>query len=280
MTTRYFVVMMLVVAIVALASPATLSAAAGSAGTRTITPTISAVTKTFTKTIPHPKPASEDRLEATIDISFPVLSSSKGTDAGLEAINKEILAKLIGMIEGDKATTPEQVMETFEKDFLEAMQEETEMIGGWSLKFEAAIKYADEDLISLDILESTFTGGAHPLSNITYLVFSLKTGKPIELAAIVPETKRTDLTRIAEPHFRQTREMKPDESYPEAGFTFDNDTFTLNRNFLVSPSGLAFCFNQYEIGPYALGVTELVIPWSDLKPLVDPKGLAGRFLSK
>ena len=134
-------------------------------------------------------------------------------------------------------------------------------------------------MLSIEILDSVFTGGAHPTSNIAYLVLSMKTGKPLDLSSLVPAERMNELTNVAEIHFRRIRKLKPDETYEQAGFQFEKNRFALNRNFLVSKAGLAFCFNQYEIAPYSMGVTELVIPWTDIKTVVNPNGPAGRFLS-
>jgi hypothetical protein len=35
-------------------------------------------------------------------------------------------------------------------------------------------------------------------------------------------------------------------------------------NFYVTSEGITYVYQQYEIGPYALGLVEVLIPWSEL----------------
>ncbi len=244
-----------------------------------ITGEVSADMKHLTRQVPPPKSDNKDLIAAEIDIRYPVLFSTGKSDSPVpETVNKAILERLLAIVGETPAPSVEKMVDLFAADYAASVLETPEMPGAWSLKFDTEIRHADEELLSLWTLDSVFTGGAHPNSNFIYLVFSMKTGKPVELSSLIAKGKTTELTAIAEKHFRRVRELKPDETYEQAGFQFEQNTFALNTNFLVSKEGLAFCFNPYEIAPYAMGVTELVIPWSDLKDVIDPAGPAARFL--
>ena len=243
-----------------------------------LTKTVSLDQKVLKKSSPPPKTAGKDVIAAEVDITYPLLSSL-GKDVAVDAVNKAIQSRLLGLLEGQAPTTPEQLVEAFFRDYEKSVKEQPDMPGGWSMKFEATVRHADADLICLEVLQSMFLGGAHPDSNISYLVFSMKTGEPIDLSGFVPEKNLGDLTKVAEKHFREVRKLKPEETYEQAGFQFEGNSFALNKNFLASKDGLAFCFNAYEIGPYAMGLTELVIPWNELKTVIDPKGPAAGFLN-
>ncbi|HOT28920.1 MAG TPA: DUF3298 and DUF4163 domain-containing protein [Candidatus Ozemobacteraceae bacterium] len=256
-----------------------LSGAAWAAPVR-ITGDVSADMQHLTRQVPPPKTDNKDVIAAEIDIRYPVLVSTGKADAAVpDAINKAIRERLLAIVGETPAPSVEKMVDQFAADYAASVRETPEMPGAWSLKFDTEIRYADEDLLSLWTLDSVFTGGAHPNSNFIYMVFSMKTGKPVELSSLIAKDKAAELTAIAERHFRRVRELKPDETYEQAGFQFERNTFALNTNFLVSKEGLAFCFNPYEIAPYAMGVTELVIPWSDLKDVIDPDGPAARFLT-
>lgn len=239
---------------------------------------VTAEMKELTKTAPPPKTASDSVLPAEIEIRFPELAAAAGKDPAVEAINKAIMDRLLKMADGESPTTVEQLGAAFVKKYEANCLEDPEGIGAWSLKFEATIRHSDENLLSLEILQSVFTGGAHPNSSIEYVVFSLKTGQPIELAAIVPVGKAGELTKVAEKAFRKARGLKPEDSLEEAGFQFEGNEFALNDNFLVSPAGLEFSFDPYEVAPYAMGATQIIVPWADLKGIVDPAGPAGSFV--
>ncbi len=258
------------------------SAVAGQASAKSgiplkISGSVSAVEKHISRKIPPPKTAPKEAIEAEIEIKFPEFSCTTGSNEAVKAINQAVQSGLFKLWENSKANSVEGFLADFTGEYERSFKEGTDPIGAWSLKYETTISYGDEELVCLEITGSIFTGGAHPSSNISYLVFSMKSGEPIPLSSFVPREKMSLLTQVAEKHFRGARKLKPGETYEEAGFQFEKNRFALNENFLVSKAGLAFCFNQYELAPYSMGITELVIPWSDLKSLADAKGLAGRF---
>ena len=63
-----------------------------------------------------------------------------------------------------------------------------------------------------------------------------------------------------------------------AGFWFEGGRFKLNENFAVTPTGLLFFFNDYEIAPHSFGATSISLPWSQVMPLIRTDGplAAGR----
>jgi len=47
----------------------------------------------------------------------------------------------------------------------------------------------------------------------------------------------------------------------------------LNENFLIRDSSLVFYYNNYEITAYSFGPTELEIPYSKIKNLINENSL-------
>ncbi len=242
-----------------------------------ISDTVTATEKKLSKSIAPPNTSKKEVLPAEIEIQFPEFSGAAG-DATIAALNAAIQARVLSLVEGEPAKSLEELVQRFSKEYQDSVIENPEMPGGWSLKYKVDIEYVDTDMLSLKTFVSTFTGGAHPNSEITLQVFSLKTGKPFAQGDFITSDKREEFTAIAEKHFRRVRELKPDETYEQAGFHFENNKFALNDNFLVTQDGMLFCFNQYEIAPYAMGMTEVNIPWSDLKTVIAANSPASRFL--
>ncbi len=235
--------------------------------------------KTVSKKIDPPKTATnKEAIAAEINIVVPEFTGAAGAEAAAAKINKVVQDQLLAMIGEKPAASLDQMVEVFTKDYEQSFKDQPEMPGAWLLRFESGIRHADDDLLCIEISASVFTGGAHPNSTITYLVLSPKTGEPVTLDSIVPTSNTNDLLTVAEKAFRKARNLKPDETYEQAGFQFEQNRFVLTKNFLLSKDGLAFCYNHYEIAPYAMGITELLIPWTDLKPIVNPAGPAAAFL--
>lgn len=58
------------------------------------------------------------------------------------------------------------------------------------------------------------------------------------------------------------------DEYDENGYLFEKGRFVLNDNFTLTQTGIKFLYNVYEIKPYVAGITELEIPYSDLKDIL------------
>jgi predicted AAA+ superfamily ATPase len=76
-------------------------------------------------------------------------------------------------------------------------------------------------------------------------------------------------------HARSIDSLRADDKGP-----LFEDVFELNDNWFLSPEGLGFSFDPYEIGPYAAGFIELVIPYSKLKAWVKPGSALARIVTQ
>ena len=68
-----------------------------------------------------------------------------------------------------------------------------------------------------------------------------------------------------------------EEDQENNNLNFEDGEFELNDNFEISEKGLTFLFNQYEIGPYAIGMPEIFIPYSKMKGLIKEDGVLKQF---
>lgn len=138
----------------------------------------------------------------------------------------------------------------------------------WTLEIQGEVKSITENFISYELNHFTFVGGAHPLSGVNYFNFNPATGKVLNLKDIFKEGFDSELDKLIEKYFRTTYNLKPDQPLTE--ILFENH-ISHNNNFLLLPDGIEFCYNQYEIAPYAAGILKVRIPKSDLLNLLDGK---------
>jgi hypothetical protein len=47
---------------------------------------------------------------------------------------------------------------------------------------------------------------------------------------------------------------------------------------MLTPVGIRFLYNQYEIKPYAAGQTDLVVPYTQIKQLLKPNTVIAQYL--
>lgn len=104
------------------------------------------------------------------------------------------------------------------------------------------------------ILEySGYSGGAHPESGVTGLVFDLLDGSQITLDDLfVPDFDET-LGSLISAHLP--------ESLPEGGVeALFSDSVMPTGNFVLTGKSITFIYNPYEIGPYSLGAIHVSVP--------------------
>lgn len=126
-------------------------------------------------------------------------------------------------------------------------------------------------LMTIATAVDEYTGGAHGNHYTIISNIDMQNKKKIEIKDIVEKEKITDLTKIAEIHFRKNENLADSVSL-EKDFFFENGTFAINDNFGLTKSSLIIYYNEYEIRPYAEGPTLLEIPYSDIEKILNSTG--------
>ena len=148
----------------------------------------------------------------------------------------------------------------------------------WENSFLTDVIFNSDNVLSVEDIEFRFEGGAHPLTFFIYANYNLKNGKEFSLDDLLVPGYKTELDKIGEKKFREAYNIKPGESFEQAGYFIKKNEFHLNNNFCITKAGLRFRFGQYEIGPYALGAPTVFIAYSEIKNLIKPDGLLVQFL--
>jgi len=63
-----------------------------------------------------------------------------------------------------------------------------------------------------------------------------------------------------------------------SNYTFENDIFSLSSNFKITPNGLDFFYDNYQIAPYAEGPIDLLIPYQSIKHLLRPNTVISQYI--
>ena len=210
---------------------------------------------------------------AKIKIEFPQITSF-GNEMVKEKINKSI-AELFSkdILGGSESAGFETMMKGFIDEYESFIKEFPDAYQSWFIEKTGEVKLNKGNFFSIDYLEYSFTGGAHPNTYVTFKNFNLSNGEEITLDEIISADKKQELTNIAETEFRKLKDLTTEADLGQAGFWFENNKFYLNDNFLITDSSLVFYYNNYEITAYAFGPTELTIPFSRIKPLIGEKKL-------
>ncbi len=141
----------------------------------------------------------------------------------------------------------------------------------------AKVLRQDSSLTTIELGGYEFRGGAHPLSFIKFINWNTKANKIITLNEIFTDGYEEKLNAIAEKVFRKNERLA-DTASLAVNYFFKNNKFALNSNFSLTPLGIRFLYNQYEIKPYAAGTTSLFIPYSETKFLLRPHTVVAQFI--
>ncbi len=152
------------------------------------------------------------------------------------------------------------------EDFDENM---TEMNDGYIGNYESSekpyLKRCDSSIVSIDVEQYTYSGGAHgSVVDYTYN-FDTQTGKLLafeDLGDIASDAKNYILSYI-DSNLELKESLFLDYYEETIENDFANDTCTLP--FYLDGRGVNIIFPQYEIAPYASGKIVILVPYAELK---------------
>lgn len=146
----------------------------------------------------------------------------------------------------------------------EAAQNQFEL-NPFGLASDYKVAYNNHGLLSLYIDQYEYTGGAHGMTYRTPYNIDLKDGPDIKLADVF---KPGSNYKEAIDKAIQAEIAKNPEGYfePEMGFQGIED----DQPFTLQPGGITIYFQLYDIAPYAFGIPEFDIPFTQFGDMVNP----------
>ena len=200
---------------------------------------------------------------ATYEISYPEFT---GLDtAVLRILNEQLMKQIAGAPEDAPTRSIEAAADDFLADFDKTKAEMPDYGMGWYYKADARELVVTDSLISLQADADVFTGGAHGMFSTTFINVDAKTGAPYLLDSFLKPGYSSLLNQLGEEAFRKENEMADTTTLDAAGFEFPENKFQLNDNYGFRKEGIIFVFNSYEVAAYAVGPTEIIIPYEMLK---------------
>lgn len=133
------------------------------------------------------------------------------------------------------------------------------------------VAYAGPDLISVKFDEYNNTvGAAHPNTMMEALNFNMKTGAPLATADLFakPGWEAVLARRGAEGATKQLRAM--DETAGPIAAADLRAAVSNPKKWAITDQGVVLLLGEEELGAHALGLQEVTVPWSELKPFLKP----------
>ncbi|TDU70973.1 uncharacterized protein DUF4163 [Prosthecobacter fusiformis] len=163
-----------------------------------------------------------------------------------------------------------------EKDILAAMvmKEEAGEDEDWEAAFvesvddSQSVMMNESGFLTVEYVTWTYTGGAHGNYGSSYRSFDLESGQELLLEDLVKTGYEKRWATLGAAELLLQQGLKPDAPLTEVGLF--EDTLELNETWFLTPGGIGFSYDPYEIGPYGRGMIQFVLPWKDILPDLKP----------
>ncbi len=197
-------------------------------------------------------------------ISYPVIEISENGQAA-DAINGYIQEKGFSGEESIFGVSEEEAAAWAEEDYADRGKDN--WYATYTIDAGYAVRRMDDRIISFEVWNYDYMGGAHPNSYSKGLTFDSRTGKPLMLEDIVEDMEEASAA-VLEFLLKETKK----EQYSDA--FFDNYEEELPKLFsedtwYFGEDGFHIIANTYSIAPYVAGSFDFVIPYAEadfLKP--------------
>jgi hypothetical protein len=152
---------------------------------------------------------------------------------------------------------------------------------GSDLSVNYVVALAQDDLVSVQFdVGSYYQGAAHPNSYTEVVNFDLKNGKQLKLADLFKPGSKFLQTLAAYCIADLKKQQAGDKGKALLDSEIENGAGPAAKNYQswkIMRKGLGINFDAYQVGPYAAGPQHVLVPWANLKDLINPEGPVGQF---
>ena len=123
----------------------------------------------------------------------------------------------------------------------------------------------DSSLITLQIICKSHANGEQIANYNNFINWNTKADKSIVLNDILINGYQEKLRQLAEKIFRKEEKLGDTVMLPFPKYMLKGGHFSLNDNFSITPKGIRFFYNEYEIKQSS---TDIFIPYKQIKSLL------------
>lgn len=193
------------------------------------------------------KKFTETKGNASADMAYPQFILPADIDATVyNTLNKQF------------AATAHTSVAAFQK---ENVVTDPELSYNASLQERFAVTYNKGQYFSILFRTVQDLGGAHPFAAYNGAVYDMKTGKALALTDLLNGDQKA-IDQIISDGFTAQMKANPEAFYEDAETILAESIANKNYGYYLTEKGLTFFFQQYEIAPYAAGVQEYTLPFS------------------
>lgn len=202
-------------------------------------------------TISEELPASDGRPPTDVDVEYPQVTGLADADVQ-ERVN----------------TTLTDAMQAEVEAFLDAAADPAAGPGpGYGIQARYTVGAVTPRVLSAAVTLTSYTGGAHPYTVVRAFTFDLDDGEQLGLTDLFEPGV---LERVSATAVERIQDEYATGEWAEEGAAPTEES--LGR-FVLTPDRLRIWFDNYQVGPYAIGTPSVEIPYTELADLVPPDGI-------
>lgn len=220
------------------------------------------------KANPKIQPKVEKRAEAIQPGTVKVISKDMKLTSELFDINIRA-PQLQGLknqnaekkINDDIMEDVQEIKKDLEKDAREDFEEYKKRgrkFRPYSIKGDYKVKYNKENILSLYMTYSEYTGEAHPVTESESLNLNIRTGKKLKLKDFFKPNQ--DYKKIIEREIITQINQNKEKFYDDAIKKVKSEIDESDLDFYVEDGKLVIYFEEYEIAPHSSGIPKFKIP--------------------
>lgn len=138
----------------------------------------------------------------------------------------------------------------------------------WIKSVNGSVLWLDDRFVNHDKQTYVFTGGAHGMEHVSLGIFDMDSARFLTSADIFELSSSEELPIILTSVLKKQLEIEESQSLVSEGYFMDQIPVT--ENYCLTPVGILFHYNSYEIAPYSFGHTQILLPFDLVSNLMQP----------
>lgn len=199
-----------------------------------------------------------------VEINIPNAIGSDLISANINSeISKVVIAELhVGEADSSTSKSIEESITFFNDEYNDFNTDFPDSTAPWEVQIDGEILFESSEIISIAITSYMNTGGAHGVTNISFINFDAATGNRI------PNNKlfKNEAT------FKAAVKPYYEAALNEDDIIFDPDNFQLPANIGYNEEGIILLYNTYEIAVYSTRIIDFTIPIDKVSSFLVFKG--------
>ena len=221
-----------------------------------------------------------------VKIDFKYLQPASADDSTATVLNQELQSQAFGA--DYSLCSPEEAIanavadyaENYRKDLKTAYEEavkagddleSTAYMYSYEYELTSELSTVRDSIYTYAISTYEYTGGANPNTFLHWTNLNARTGKALKKADVFKSGCEDKLVSIIGTHLvpiiserLDTDALTTLQDLYDSNLLFDGP-LQVPENFLITPDGIRFLYNRYEIAPYALGDLQVLVPYEEIE---------------